>query len=179
MGLGEASGRNTVIMFVGLISDTHGVFSDEFKDFLGPVDVIWHAGDFGGGIGFADSIAGFKPLVGVYGNCDGQDIRRAYPSFQEMQEQGLKILMTHIGGSPGHYDLRAQALIESYHPDIFVCGHSHILKVMNDKKYNLLYINPGASGFQGWHLERTALRFKIEQGQIKDMELFRLPRKVY
>ena len=95
-------------MFVGLISDTHGVFSDEFKDFFEPVDVIWHAGDFGGGIEFADSIAGFKPLVGVYGNCDGQDIRRAYPSFQEMQEQGLNILMTHIGGSPGHYDLRAQ-----------------------------------------------------------------------
>ncbi len=166
-------------MFVGLISDTHGVFSDEFKKFFEPVDVIWHAGDFGGGIGFADSIAEFKPLVGVYGNCDGQDIRRSYPSFQEMTEQGLKILMTHIGGSPGHYDLRALALIDSFKPDVFVCGHSHILKIMNDRSRKLLYMNPGAAGLQGWHIERTALRFKIESGEIKDMELFRLPRNVY
>lgn len=165
-------------MFVGLISDTHGVFGDEFRKFLDPVDVIWHAGDFGAGIAFAESIAAFKPLVGVHGNCDGQDIRRVYPSFQEFEAGGLRVLMTHIGGSPGHYDLRALALIDSYCPDIFVCGHSHILKVMNDPKRNLLYINPGAAGIQGWHVERTALRFRIGAGEIKDMELFRLPRKV-
>ena len=163
-------------MFIGLISDTHGVFSEQFRDFLEPVDVIWHAGDFGSGIEFAASIASFKPLVGVCGNCDGQDIRRVYPAFQEFEAGGCKVLMTHIGGSPGHYDLRALALIDSYRPDIFVCGHSHILKVMHDKQHDMLYINPGAAGLQGWQVERTALRFKIENGKASDMELFRLPR---
>ena len=163
-------------MFIGLISDTHGVFSEQFRDFLEPVDVIWHAGDFGSGIEFAASIASFKPLVGVCGNCDGQDIRRVYPVFQEFEAGGCKVLMTHIGGSPGHYDLRALALIDSYRPDIFVCGHSHILKVMHNKQHDMLYINPGAAGLQGWQVERTALRFKIENGKASDMELFRLQR---
>ena len=163
-------------MFVGIISDTHGVFSDQFRDFFEPVDVIWHAGDFGSGIEFAASIASFKPLVGVCGNCDGQDIRRVYPAFQEFELEGCKVLMTHIGGSPGHYDLRALALIDSYRPDIFVCGHSHILKVMHDKQHDMLYIKPGAAGLQGWQVERTALRFKIENGKASDMELFRLQR---
>ena len=163
-------------MYVGLISDTHGVFSDEFKEFLAPVDVIWHAGDFGGGLSFADSIKDFKPLVGVAGNCDGQDIRLEYPNHQLLKVQGLTILMTHIGGSPGHYDIRAHALIDRYRPQVFICGHSHILKVMNDRQNNLLYINPGAAGIQGWHVVRTALRFKIEDGEIKDMEVFNLER---
>ncbi len=163
-------------MYIGLISDTHGVFSEGFKKFLEPVDVIWHAGDFGSGEEFAKSISDFKPLVGVHGNCDGRDIRALYPQTQFLQEEGLKILMTHIGGSPGHYDLRAQALIDSYKPDIFVCGHSHILKVMRDSYNNLLYVNPGAAGLQGWQVVRTALRFKIENGEIKDMEVFELQR---
>ena len=166
-------------MYIGLISDTHGVFSDGFKSFLEPVDVIWHAGDFGGGLSFADEIAAFKPLVGVHGNCDGQDIRREYPAYQYLEVQGKKILMTHIGGSPGspgHYDLRAAALIDRYKPDVFICGHSHILKVMQDHTYKMLYINPGAAGIQGWHVVRTALRFKIEGGEIKDMEVYELPR---
>ncbi len=163
-------------MYIGLISDTHGVFSDGFRKFLEPVDVIWHAGDFGGGLSFADEIAAFKPLVGVSGNCDGQDIRREYPQFQYLEVQGLKVLMTHIGGSPGHYDLRAHALIDQYRPDVFICGHSHILKVMRDQRYGLLYINPGAAGIQGWHVVRTALRFKIEAGEVKEMEVFELPR---
>ena len=84
--------------------------------------------------------------------------------------------MTHIGGSPGHYDIRARALIDNFKPDVFICGHSHILKVMSDKQLNLLYINPGAAGIQGWHVVRTALRFKIEDGQVRDMEVFELPR---
>ena len=163
-------------MYVGLISDTHGVFSDGFRKFLEPVDVIWHAGDFGGGIAFADSIAAFKPLVGVCGNCDGQDIRREYPQHQYLEVQGKKVLMTHIGGTPGHYDIRAHALIDQYKPDVFICGHSHILKVMQDRRFDMLYINPGAAGIQGWHVVRTALRFRIEAGEVKDMEVFELPR---
>ena len=86
------------------------------------------------------------------------------------------MLMTHIGGYPGRYDMRARALIERYRPQLFVCGHSHILKVMYDEHYRMLTLNPGACGIQGWHIERTALRFKIDAGEIHDMELFRLPR---
>lgn len=163
-------------MYAGLISDTHGIFSEPFKEFFAPVDVIWHAGDFGGGASFAEDMAAFKPLVGVHGNCDGQDIRFLYPAHQFLQVEGLKILMTHIGGSPGHYDIRAHALIDRYKPDVFICGHSHILKVMDDKANNMLYVNPGAAGLQGWQVVRTALRFKIENGKLKDMEVFELPR---
>ena len=164
-------------MYVGLISDTHGVFGDEFKSFFEPVDVIWHAGDFGGSLDFPSEIAAFKPLVGVVGNCDSRDLLREYPMHQLLKVQGLTILMTHIGGSPGHYDLRARALIDRYKPDVFICGHSHILKVMNDKQFGMLYVNPGAAGLQGWHVVRTALRFKIEEGEVRDMEVFQLPRK--
>lgn len=164
-------------MYIGLVSDTHGVFDDAFKDFLAPVDELWHAGDFGGDAQFAQSIASFKPLKGVYGNCDGQEIRFDYPAFQFFECGGMSVLMTHIGGYPGRYDLRAQALIESYRPQIFVCGHSHILKVMSDRHYNMLTINPGACGLQGWQTVRTALRFKIEDGRIFDMEVFEYPRR--
>lgn len=163
-------------MFIGIISDTHGVFSDEFKEFLSPVDEIWHAGDFGGSINFADSIAAFKPLKGVYGNCDGQDIRLAYPEYQCFECEGTRVLMMHIGGRPGKYDFKARELIGRYSPDIFVCGHSHILMVKNDPKAGFLYINPGACGLQGWQVERTALRVHIDERKIHDMELFRVPR---
>ncbi len=163
-------------MFIGIISDTHGVFSDEFKEFLSPVDEIWHAGDFGGSINFADSIAAFKPLKGVYGNCDGQDIRLVYPEYQCFECEETRVLMMHIGGRPGKYDFKARELIGRYSPDIFVCGHSHILMVKNDPKAGFLYINPGACGLQGWQVDRTALRVHIDEGKIHDMELFRVPR---
>lgn len=160
-------------MYIGIISDTHGVFSPEFKEFLSPVDQIWHAGDFGGSLNFADEIAAFKPLVGVYGNCDGQDIRLVYPEYQCFECEGHRVLMMHIGGRPGKYDWKARDLISKYHPDIFVCGHSHILMVKNDSAAGLLYINPGACGIQGWHIERTALRVHIDGEIIHGMELFR------
>ncbi|MEE3463296.1 MAG: metallophosphoesterase family protein [Candidatus Cryptobacteroides sp.] len=163
-------------MYVGIISDTHGVFSDEFKNFLAPVDVIWHAGDFGGGIDFVHSISAFKPLIGVYGNCDAQEIRYECPLTQLFNCEGLKVLMTHIGGYPGHYPLNVAAMIDRHRPDIFVCGHSHILKVMRDPRYNLLDINPGAAGLQGWQTVRTALRMRIDDGKPYDLEVFELPR---
>lgn len=167
-------------MFIGLISDTHGVFDQEFRDFLSPVDQIWHAGDFGGGLETASEIAKFKPLIGVHGNCDGQDLRYDYPSFQYFDCEGVKVLMTHIGGYPGRYDIRAKALIDRYRPDLFVCGHSHILRVAQDSNYNMLTMNPGACGIQGWHQVRTALRFKVENGKLDDLEVFELKRqKVY
>lgn len=163
-------------MYIGLLSDTHGVFSDQFREFLAPVDEVWHAGDFGGGLETAHAISEFKPLVGVYGNCDGQDLRFDYPHHQVFEREGVKVLMMHIGGYPGHYDLRARALIDSTRPGLFVCGHSHILKVMNDPQYGMLTMNPGAAGLQGWHLVRTALRFHIDKGRIHDLEVFELPR---
>lgn len=182
-------------MFVGLLSDTHGVFSKEFADFLAPVDVIWHAGDWGGSLGFVQQIRDLgKPVVGVYGNCDGLDIRQEFPEYQFFREEGLGILLTHIGGSPGHYYPRAQQLIRSCHPDLFVCGHSHILRVEWDDGRSVgcdpgfLYMNPGAAGLQGWQVVRTALRFKLGPApvgssapspvvdRISDLEVFNLPR---
>lgn len=161
---------------IGLISDTHGVFSEEFRTFLQPVDEIWHAGDFGGGLELAEEIAKFKPVKGVAGNCDNYDLRYTHPVHRFFECEGLKVLMTHVGGYPGRYDARARQLIDEYCPDIFVCGHSHILKVVRDPKRNMLVINPGAAGIQGFHLVRTALRFKIDGGRISDMEVYELDR---
>jgi putative phosphoesterase len=163
-------------MYIGLISDTHGVFDPQFKEFFAPVDQIWHAGDFGGGMDLAAEIAKFKPLVGVAGNCDNYDLRFTHPIRRFFECEGMKVLMTHIGGYPGRYDPRARKLIDEYRPDIFICGHSHILKVVRDPKRNMLVINPGAAGIQGFHVVRTALRFVIQDGQISDMELFELDR---
>ena len=164
-------------MYIGLISDTHGVFSKEFRDFFEPVDQIWHAGDFGGGMELAEQMASFKPLVGVAGNCDNYKLRYIHPVHRFFDCEGMKVLMTHIGGYPGRYDSAARTLIDTYKPDIFVCGHSHILKVVRDsKRSNMLVLNPGAAGIQGFHLLRTALRFRIENGRIFDMEVFELDR---
>lgn len=163
-------------MYIGLISDTHGVFDRPFRDFLEPVDQVWHAGDFGGGMQLAEEIAAFKPLLGVAGNCDNYNLRYTHPMYRFFECDGLKVLMTHIGGYPGRYDPRARELIDKYCPDIFVCGHSHILKVVRDNRRNMLVINPGAAGIQGFHVVRTALRFHIDQGQIHSMEVFEIDR---
>ena len=163
-------------MYIGLISDTHGVFDPRFRDFFSQVDQIWHAGDFGGGMELAARMADFKPLVGVVGNCDNHDLRFTHPLHRFFECEGLKVLMTHIGGYPGRYDPRARKLIDELHPDIFVCGHSHILKVVRDTKRNMLVINPGAAGIQGFHIVRTALRFHIDDGKIHDMEVFEVDR---
>lgn len=162
--------------YIGLISDTHGVFDAPFKEFLAPVDEVWHAGDFGGGMQLAEQLAQFKPLIGVAGNCDNYNLRYIHPLHRFFECEGLKILMTHVGGYPGRYDVRAKELIDKYKPDIFVCGHSHILKVVRDTKRDMLVINPGAAGIQGFHVVRTALRFKLEAGKIHSMEVFELDR---
>lgn len=165
-----------IYMLIGVISDTHGTFDEPFRRFLEPVDEIWHAGDMGGGYRIAAEISQFKPLVGVIGNIDERGLMFDYPPYQFFEREGLKILMTHIGGYPGRYDPQAKKLIQHYQPDIFVCGHSHILKVMNDKKMNMICVNPGAAGLQGFHIVRTALRFRLENKQISDLEVFELDR---
>lgn len=162
--------------YIGLLSDTHCCFDAPLKEFFKDVDVIWHAGDFGN-VETANEIEKFKPLLGVHGNCDGYDVRAIHPYIQLFEVEGMKVLMTHIGGYPGRYDYKALRLIEAHRPDVFVCGHSHILKVINDKHYNMITINPGAAGIQGFHLVRTALRFHIDNGKIIDMEVGEWDRK--
>ena len=162
--------------YIGLISDTHGVFDEPFKEFFAPVDEIWHAGDFGGGMELAQQIAQFKPLRGVAGNCDNYNLRYTYPLHTFFDCEGMKVLMMHIGGYPGRYDMKARELLDRYHPDMFVCGHSHILKVVGDPQRNMLVVNPGAAGHLGFHVVRTALRFKIHEGKVLDMEVFELDR---
>lgn len=156
--------------YIGLLSDTHGVYDTSLSQFFREVDEVWHAGDFGS-LEVSDKIAKEKKLRGVYGNCDGTEIREVHPYIQLFEIKGVKVLMMHIGGYPGRYDYRAQSLIVAHRPDLFICGHSHILKVINDKENNLLHINPGAAGFEGFHLKRTAIRFKIEGGTIKELEV--------
>ncbi len=161
--------------YIGLLSDTHTCFDDKLKDFFKDVDEIWHAGDFAS-LENHDQIAAFKPLKAVHGNCDDTHIRSSAPYIQLIEYGSLKILMMHIGGYPSRYDYRALNLIEAHRPNIFICGHSHILKIVNDKKYGMLCINPGAAGNHGFHLVRTALRFKIENEKICEMEVGEWPR---
>ena len=162
-------------MFIGLLSDTHGTFDDPLRSFFSDVDQIWHAGDFGN-IETADAIAAFKPLLGVYGNCDDHKVRLAYPLMQCFEIEGMKTLLLHIGGYPKQYDYKAFSLITAHQPQLFICGHSHILKVMNDQKNHLLHINPGAAGNQGIHTFRTAVLFRINAGKIVDLEVWESPR---
>ena len=161
---------------IGLISDTHGCFDEPLRDFLRDVDEIWHAGDIGS-IELADEIARFKPLRAVYGNIDGGDTRYSYTDFLSFKVEQVTVLMTHIGGYPRHYDPRAVAKIQALHPTIFVAGHSHILKIIYDKVYDLLHINPGAAGCYGFHKVRTAVRFTIDGADIRDMEIGEWPRE--
>lgn len=169
-------------MKIGIISDTHGVFSPQFMDFFKDCDEIWHAGDFGGGYSTAAAIAAFKPLVGVVGNCDERALMFDYPIHRYFQREGLNILMTHIGGYPGHYDFNAKQLIDRYRPDIFVCGHSHILRVMRDTRIksasgdDMLVMNPGAAGLQGFHIVRTAIRLNITDKKPSDLEVLNIER---
>ena len=163
--------------YIGLLSDTHCFFDDKLRDFFAPVDEIWHAGDFGN-LETMKEIAAFKPLMGVYGNCDGQEVRLSQPYIRLLEEEGFKILMMHIGGYPGRYDYKALQLIEAHRPDIFICGHSHILKVVHDRLRNMLTITPGAAGIQGFHQVRTAIRFKLDNGKISDMEIGEWERKL-
>ncbi len=160
-------------MRIGLLSDTHGWIHPRLFELLGECDEIWHAGDIGN-IETADSLARFKPLRAVYGNIDGNPVRVSYHENLIFRAQEVQVFMTHIGGSPGRYDRRAKALFSENRPELFICGHSHIAKVVYDKNEGFLYVNPGAAGYNGFHRFMTAIRFSITGSRIHDMELIEL-----
>lgn len=164
-------------MKIGLLSDTHDYVDDQILRLLGDRDEIWHAGDFGTSR-VAERLSEVAPLRGVYGNIDGQDIRVLYPKVLRFEANGLDVLMTHIGGYPGKYhpDIRDQ--IKANPPGLFITGHSHILKIMPDKTLNnLLHINPGAAGMHGFHKVRTMVRFAVEAGKIRDLQVIELGKR--
>lgn len=162
-----------IVKRIGLISDTHGYLDDAVFRYFEACDEIWHAGDFGT-LELADQLAAFKPLRGVYGNIDGQDVRIVHPEHQFFTCEEVKIWMTHIGGYPGKYPAKVKKTLLNYQPDLFICGHSHILKVIYDKNLHFLHLNPGAAGKQGWHKVRTLLRFDIFDKKIHNLEAIEL-----
>lgn len=156
---------------IGLLSDTHGYVEESIMNFFKDCDEIWHAGDIGN-IQTADQISKIKTLRAVSGNIDGQDICVVYPKVQFFICENVKVLMTHIGGYPGKYEKTMKEKIEKLKPNLFISGHSHILKVIYDKKNELLHINPGAAGKSGLHRVQTAVRFEIDGRDIRKMEVF-------
>lgn len=155
---------------IGLLSDTHGWLDPKLTEFFRHCDEVWHCGDIGD-TAVADALADRFRLRAVYGNIDGGVLRRMFRETEIFECEGVKVVMTHIGGYPGRYDLRIRPILVAEKPRLFVCGHSHIAKVMYDKKLECLHINPGAAGRYGFHKVRTAVRFTIDGKEIKDLEL--------
>jgi len=160
---------------IGLISDTHGWIHPRVFSFFEKCDEIWHAGDIGS-LRIYDKINEIKPLRAVYGNIDGKEIRSFCKEYEFFEIDSLLVLMMHIGGYPNRYSKLAKQLIAKYKPQLFISGHSHILKIMPDSRNNLLHINPGAAGNYGQHVLITAVRFKIMKGNITDLEILEIPR---
>ena len=164
-------------MKIGLISDTHGFLDEAVFRHFEHCDEIWHAGDFGS-ITIAEQLQKLPvPLRGVYGNIDGQDIRGVYPEQLVWVTEGVKVLMTHIGGYPPKYNPKVRKQLLIHHPQLFISGHSHILKVMFDEKLQCLHMNPGAAGKQGWHSIRTLILFTIDGKEMKDCNVIELGKR--
>lgn len=160
-------------MKIGLLSDTHSYIDDAICKHLNDVDEIWHAGDIGDLI-VTDRLKEIAPLKAVYGNIDSAVIRSEFSESLFFEREGLKIFMTHIGGYPGKYPARVKQKIQEQKTDIFICGHSHILKVMRDNQHHLLHLNPGACGIHGFHKMRTLLTFSINENKIHKMSVIEL-----
>lgn len=158
---------------IGLISDTHSYLDPQVFEYFKEVDEIWHIGDVGDAQ-VLDQLRAFKPLRGVYGNIDDRGIRQELPLDYRFVMEDMDIWMTHIGGYPGKYTSRVRDILQIKAPDLFICGHSHILKVMRDKKYNMLCMNPGAAGKHGFHKLRTLLRFHIKDKTLSNLEVIEL-----
>lgn len=177
---------------IALISDTHGHIDPLIYKYAEDCDEIWHAGDIGGpldgsqreplgmtgkGSGLLASLRAFKPLRAVYGNIDNGKMRQEFPEELSFEIEGLQVFMTHIGGYPGHYAPGIKAKLKEKKPGLFICGHSHILKVMPDRELKLLHINPGAAGIHGFHSVKTMVRFSIEAGKIKDLQAIEMGKR--
>lgn len=158
---------------IGLISDTHSYLDDAVFKHFEQCDEIWHAGDIGN-IGLADQLAAFRPLKAVYGNIDGADVRIVYPENLRFKCEDVDVWITHIGGYPGKYSPQVRSEIYANPPQLFICGHSHILKVKFDERIKCLHLNPGAAGKQGWHKVRTLMRFNIDGAKIQDLQIIEL-----
>lgn len=164
-------------MTLGLIADTHGFLDPKIASYFNTCDEIWHAGDIGN-IEVLESLQRIKPTFAVYGNIDGNDIRTLCPQDLYLEREGVHILMTHIAGAPGRYHKRVKTLIQKHPPNLLICGHSHILKVLKDPVYeNLLYVNPGAAGKQGFHHQKTIIRMSLADGRISDLEVIELGKR--
>ena len=164
-------------MKIGLLSDTHSYLDDQIIRLLSDRDEIWHAGDFGS-MEVSERLSEIAPLRGVYGNIDDAAIRQVHPKVNRFTVNGLDVMMTHIGGYPGKYHPDVRQSIKENPPQLYITGHSHILKVMTDKSLNnLLHINPGAAGKHGFHKIRTMVRFDVEEGQVKNLQVIELGKR--
>ena len=159
---------------IGLLSDTHSFLDPLLLPVLEDCDEIWHAGDLGS-LALLQQLRNLKkPLRVVYGNIDGHDIRIDVPQYLTWQVEKMRIFMTHIGGYPGHYTADVKKILLAEKPDVYICGHSHILKVIYDKQLQLLHINPGACGREGFQKVRTMIRFTIDQDKVKDLAIIEM-----
>lgn len=161
---------------IGLISDTHGFLDEQVFKHFDKCDEIWHAGDFGTAM-IAGQLRAFKPLRAVYGNIDGADIRSQFGEIATFRIENVKVMMKHIGGYPPKYNAETQKQVIAEKPQLFISGHSHILKVMFDEALQCLHMNPGAAGKQGWQKVRTLIRFVIDGSNFKDCEVIELGKK--
>jgi len=158
-----------------LLSDTHSHLDDQILKYVRQADEVWHTGDIGD-LKVTDAIEALKPLRAVFGNIDSAAIRQHFPLHNRFMCEGVDVWITHIGGYPGRYDRAVREELAANPPDLFICGHSHILKVMHDSKNNLLFMNPGAAGNYGIHQVRTMLRFEIDKAKIQNLEVIEFSR---
>jgi putative phosphoesterase len=161
---------------IALLSDTHGYLDERFIRYMNDCDEIWHAGDIGTEQ-VAFQLLALKPLRAVHGNIDGPLIRAQYPLDQRFVLEDVDVWMRHIGGYPGHYEITVHDILRKNPPKIFICGHSHILKVQYDKRFQFLCVNPGAAGKYGFHTVQTMVKFILDAGRIRDMEVVELTKK--
>ena len=162
---------------IGLLSDTHSHLDPKIFEYFQEVDEIWHAGDIGS-IEITDQLKKFKPLRAVYGNIDDHILRREFPEFNRFTIENVEVLLTHIGGKPGKYAKPALDALQEKAPKLFICGHSHILLVKMDPKFNMLWMNPGACGIKGFHQVKTLLRFEIDGDKIQNLEAIEIGKRV-
>ncbi len=163
---------------IGLLSDTHSYLDPKIKSYFAEVDEIWHAGDIGS-MEVLDELSAFKPTRAVWGNIDNHEIRRETKEFLRFKVEEVDILITHIGGRPQKYSKPAyEELLKNGAPKLFICGHSHITLVQMDKRFNMLWMNPGACGYKGFHSVKTILRFSISSGRIHDLEVIELGKRI-